>query len=89
MWLWLSTDPAITPKKLLASEEASGVTWTEISGKAQISVPDERTRNGPGVIRTATAADGAEAVQLDIDGAVQNFTASDVHIDDIETYRAK
>ncbi|MEZ4507766.1 MAG: hypothetical protein R2848_18385 [Thermomicrobiales bacterium] len=49
---------------------------------------DERSRSGPGVIRTGTSADSS-VVQLDIDGAVQNFTATDVHPDDIETYRAK
>ena len=32
---------------------------------------------------------GESAVKLDIDGAVQNFTATDVHVDDIETYRSK
>jgi hypothetical protein len=88
MWLWVSTDPAHTPQRLLASEARTGVTWTERAGKARITVPSERTRSGPGFIRTATV-DGDSIVQLDIDGAVQNFAATEVHPDDIETYRAK
>lgn len=89
MWLWLSTDAARTPQRLLSIEEPAGVTWTDLSGKAKITVPDERGRTGPGLIRTGTASDGSAVVQLDIDGAIQNFAASDVHADDIETYRAK
>jgi len=87
MWLWLSTDPAHSPKRLLAADAPSTVTWSEITGRAKISVPEERARSGPGVIRTASSG-GSEYVQLDIDGHVQNFTATDVHPDDIETYRA-
>lgn len=89
MWLWLSSNPTRTPKRLLAADAPDDASWNEISGKATITVQDERNRSGPGVIRTATAADGAELVQLDIDGASQSFTASDVHSDDIETYQAK
>jgi hypothetical protein len=88
MWLWVSTDPTHTPHKLLASDEPAGVDWSETAGKAKITVPDERSRSGPAIIRTGRSADSG-VVQLDIDGAVQNFTASDVHLDDIETYRAK
>ena len=40
-------------------------------------------------IRTGKTSDGTTLVQLDIDGAAQRFTASDVHPDDIETYRIK
>ena len=75
MWLWLSTDPARTPQKLLATGQPAGVDWSETTGKARITVPDERTRSGPGVIRTGRTADSG-VVQLDIDGAVQNFTAT-------------
>lgn len=88
MWLWVSTDPTHTPHKLLAIEEPVGVEWSETAGKAKISVPDERTRSGPAVIRTGRTSDTG-VVQLDVDGAMQSFTASDVHPDDIETYRAK
>ncbi|MEZ4531192.1 MAG: hypothetical protein R2835_02845 [Thermomicrobiales bacterium] len=88
MWLWLSTDPATSPRRLLAASEPAGVAWSETIGKAKVTVPNERSRSGPGVIRTGTSADSS-VVQLDIDGAVQNFTATDVHPDDIETYRAK
>ncbi len=87
LWLWLSTDPAHSPKRLLGADAPGNATWNELAGRAKISVPDERSRSGPGVIRTAT--DGGSAfVQLDIDGHIQNFTATDVHPDDIETYRA-
>jgi hypothetical protein len=89
MWLWVSTNPAHTPQRLLAADEPAGVSWSETAGKAEITVPDERTRRGPGVIRTGAAGSGDSVVQLDVEGAVQNFTASDVHRDDIETYRAK
>jgi hypothetical protein len=88
MWLWLSTDPAHTPHRLLATAEPTGVEWSETPGKAKITVPDERARTGPAVIRTGRTADSG-VVQLEIDGTVQNFTASDVHADDIETYQAK
>ena len=88
MWLWVSTDPAHTPHRLIAAVEPSGVTWSETPGKATITVPDERKRSGPAVIRTGRTGDSG-VVQLDVDGFVQNFTASDVHADDIETYRAK
>jgi hypothetical protein len=88
MWLWFSTDPKHTPHRLLAADEPAGVDWSETAGKARITVPNERTRSGPAVIRTGRA-DGSGVIQLDVDGAVQNFTASDVHPDDIETYRAK
>ncbi len=89
MWLWLSTDPSQTPKKLLSAEPVEEIVWSETAGRAKITVPDERTRSGPGVIRTGTASDGTSVVQLDIDGAVQRFSATEVHPDDIETYRAK
>ncbi len=89
MWLWLSTDPGHTPQQLLAAEPVEEIDWSETAGRAKISVPDERTRSGPGVIRTGKTSDGRALVQLDIDGAVQRFTASDVHPDDIETYRIK
>lgn len=88
MWLWVSTDPSHTPQRLTATEEPAGVDWSETTGKARITVPDERPRNAPGIIRTGTSA-GAPVVQLDIDGSVQSFIAADVHPDDIETYRAK
>jgi hypothetical protein len=88
MWLWLSTDPAHTPHRMLGIDEPSGVSWSETPGKAKITVPDERTRSAPAIIRTGRTADSG-VVQLDVDGAVQNFTASDVHADDIETYQAK
>lgn len=88
MWLWVSSNPAHTPQRLVSAEEPGGVTWSETVGRAKVTVPDERSRSGPGVIRTGISA-GTAVVQLDIDGAVQNFTASDVHVDDIETYRAK
>lgn len=88
MWLWLSTDRSHTPHKLLAIDEPTGVEWSETPGKAKITVPDERGRTGPAVIRTGRTADSG-VVQLDVDGAVQNFAASDVHADDIETYQAK
>jgi len=87
LWLWLSTDPARSPKRLLSAGAPGNVTWSELTGRAKISVPDERARSGPGAIRMATSG-GSEYVQLDIDGHSQNFTASDVHPDDIETYRA-
>lgn len=89
LWLWVSTDPSDTPKRLLSAEEPQNIAWSEIAGKAKITVPDERTRSGPGVIRSGTSSTGDQVVQLEIDGAVQNFTATDVHPDDIETYRAK
>ncbi len=89
MWLWLSTDPSHTPQQLLAAELGDGIEWSETNGRAKISVPDERTRSGPAVIRAGKTTDGKSAVELDIDSAVQRFTASDVHPDDIETYRAK
>ena len=88
MWLWVSTDPTHTPHRLLAADEPAGVAWSETAGKAKITVPDERTRTGPAIIRTGRTA-GSGVIQLEIDGAVQNFAASDVHQDDIETYRAK
>lgn len=88
MWLWVSTDPAHAPHRLLSAEEPTGVEWSETTGRAKIIVPDERTRSGPATIRTGRTDDSG-VVQLDVDGAVQNFTASDVHPDDIETYRAK
>jgi hypothetical protein len=73
---------------LLAADEPAGVEWSETAGKAKITVPDERNRTGPAVIRTGRNADTG-VIQLDVDGVVQNFTASDVHPDDIETYQAK
>ncbi|MCO5221214.1 MAG: hypothetical protein M9947_06460 [Thermomicrobiales bacterium] len=88
MWLWVSTDATHTPHRLLATDEPTGVSWSETAGRARITVPDERTRSGPATIRTGRTVDSG-VVQLDIDGAVQNFTASDVHLDDIETYQAK
>jgi hypothetical protein len=88
MWLWVSTDPTHTPHRLLAADEPAGVEWSETAGKAKITVPDERNRTGPAVIRTGRTADTG-VIQLDVDGVVQNFTASDVHPDDIETYQAK
>ena len=88
MWLWLSTDPTHTPHQLLSTAEPAGVDWSETPGKAKITVPGERARSGPAVIRTGRTDDSG-VVQLDIDGTVQNFTASDVHADDIETYQAK
>jgi hypothetical protein len=88
MWLWVSTDPAHTPHRLLAADEPAGVKWSETAGKAKITVPDERTRTVPAIVRTGRTADSG-VIQLDVDGAVQNFTATDVHPDDIETYRAK
>lgn len=89
MWLWLSNDPAQTPQKLLGSDVPDGVTWRAIEGRARIVVPGERSRSGPAVIRTGETPEGANVVQLDIDGAVQSFKATDTHMDDIETYRAK
>jgi hypothetical protein len=89
LWLWLSTDASRTPRKLIAADEPANASWTEITGKAMISVPDERKRSGPGIIRVSAAGGEGAAVQLDIDGAVQNFSAAKVHADDIETYRAK
>ena len=89
MWLWLSTEPSHTPQQLLATELGGGIEWAESTGRAKISVPDERTRSGPAVIRSGKNSEGTSAVELDIDGAVQQFTASDVHPDDIETYRSK
>jgi len=88
MWLWLSTDPTHTPHRLLAADEPAGVDWSETAGKANITVPDERNRSGPATIRTGRTAESG-VVQLDVDGVVQNFTATDVHADDIETYQAK
>jgi hypothetical protein len=88
MWLWISTDPTHTPHRLLAADEPAGVDWSETAGKAKITVPNERTRSGPAIIRTGRTA-GSGVIQLDVDGAVRNFTASDVHPDDIETYRVK
>ena len=88
MWLWFSSDPARGPKRLLGADAPDNVQWDSLSGRAKIEVPDERTRTGPAIIRTA-ADSAAGWVQLDIDGVVQNFTATDVHADDIETYRAK
>ncbi|HET9660609.1 MAG TPA: hypothetical protein VFP05_09800 [Thermomicrobiales bacterium] len=88
MWLWVSTDPTHTPHRLLGADEPAGVDWSETAGKAKISVPDERTRSGPAIIRTGRTADSG-VVQLDIDRVIQNFTASDIHADDIETYQAK
>ncbi len=88
MWLWVSTDATHTPQRLLATNEPTGVAWSETTGKAKIVVPDERSRSGPAIIRSGEDA-GSKVVQLTIDGAVQNFTASDVHADDIETYRVK
>jgi hypothetical protein len=73
---------------LLGADEPAGVKWSETTGKARITVPDERSRSGPAIIRTGRTSDSG-VIQLDIDGAVQNFSASDVHPDDIETYRAK
>lgn len=88
MWLWVSTDPKRTPKRLLGTDDSGEVAWDELTGRATISVPDERKRTSPGTIRTATDA-GTNRVQLDIDGVVQNFTASEVDASDIETYRAR
>jgi hypothetical protein len=88
MWLWVSTDSDHTPHRLLGIDEPAGVTWLETPGKAKITVPDERTRTAPAIIRTGRTADSG-FVQLEVDGAVQNFSASDVHADDIETYQAK
>jgi hypothetical protein len=88
MWLWVSTDRTHTPHRLLAADEPAGVEWSETAGKAKITVPDERNRTGPAVIRTGRTADTG-VIQLDVDRVVQNFTASDVHPDDIETYQAK
>lgn len=89
MWIWLSSDPARSPKKLVGAAPAEGVDYASIEGRATISVPGERTRSGPGAIRTGKSSGGSEVVQLDIDGSVQNFTASETHLEDIETYRAR
>lgn len=88
MWLWLSSDPVRTPKRLLATEAPAGVAWNELPGKATVMVPDERLRRASGTIRTSGSG-ATDLVQLDVDGAIQSFTATDVHLDDIETYRAK
>lgn len=87
MWLWLSTDPARSPRKLVGATQPEHIEWHELAGRASIQVPGEGTRRGPGIIRTSSA-DATGAVQLEIDGVVQNFVATDVHPDDIETYRA-
>ncbi len=53
MWLWVSTNPTQTPQRLLASEEATGVTWSETAGKRRSRCQTSAPRSGPGVIRTA------------------------------------
>lgn len=89
LWLWLSSDPGRTPKQLLGTEVSDLAASETLQGRATITVPDERTRSGPATIQTGRSADGAEIVRLDIDGAAKSFTATDTHMDDIETYRAR
>lgn len=86
MWLWFSTDSNHIPRRLLGADDPGAVTWNETTGKATISVPEERKRVGPGIIRATT--DSTNRVQLEIDGIVQNFLASDVQPEDIEMYQA-
>lgn len=88
MWLWISSVADRTPQRLVSTEIPSGIQWSEYTGKAQIHVPDERRTTASGVIRTGSNGN-EQYVQLDVAGAAHTFVATDVHADDIETYRAK